>query len=370
MNKDLLIPLENLKVIFHLSDSKRLEPLFAYLNLQLEVLSDNLYFRIFQKLLHRVLLVLLKDLEFLVFPFNVMEDTTDRAAQTKIILKLLDPIGDFFVADGQGISEKFKDRQFASLRQLFSLFDKDSKSLMAMYSEMRSNTVAKEDSDTRSVQMPMQQEYIITGVHIFSVLMCRAAVDSDVRHFIEQKRAALPLHELSDLFGDKLNIQKEQVFERTMCFHCFISGTLFITSSSICFDPLLGKDRLILPLSNLLSVRRPPDSRTMYRTLEILTKDSQKHLFTELQHPRKCVKIILERAKQLGNSIVKEPFSPKAPHHNIVRNIFLGGTPTTTDTNTFQQEDKLIRYSERLREELNLPRETLAKGNPSIPKKR
>src|SRR5689334_14565952 len=101
---------------------QRLEPLFAYLNIQLQVLSDFLYVGIFQKILRGAFILVVKDLEKIIVPFE-LKDKTDRREQAKIVETNLTDIESFFNADGEGLSETFIGKYTAMLRTVFKLFD-------------------------------------------------------------------------------------------------------------------------------------------------------------------------------------------------------------------------------------------------------
>jgi hypothetical protein len=62
----------------------RLDPLFSYLNTQLDLLSEYLYGNIFQKVLKQAFMLLIKDLEAIVVPFD-LKDKYHRYETVKLI---------------------------------------------------------------------------------------------------------------------------------------------------------------------------------------------------------------------------------------------------------------------------------------------
>jgi hypothetical protein len=142
MNRDIIVALQlladknSVQTVDPDSDSiQRLEPLFAYLNIQLQVLSDFLYVGIFQKILRGAFILVVKDLEMFLVPFE-LKDLSDRREQAKIVEANLMDIESFFSADGEGVSEAFITKYTSLLKTVFKLFDAPTEELIAKYNAL------------------------------------------------------------------------------------------------------------------------------------------------------------------------------------------------------------------------------------------
>lgn len=66
-------------------DKVGLDPLFAYLNIQLELLSNFLYHNVFQRVIKQSFILLIKDLENVVVPFDLKDKQNNRRETARLI---------------------------------------------------------------------------------------------------------------------------------------------------------------------------------------------------------------------------------------------------------------------------------------------
>ena len=157
---------------------KRSEALIAYLSTQLIVLSDNLYFPVFVRLLDGVWTLLLKDIELMIVPpiNDVLEKTfvpneeyrklipqfldvrtthTHAAPHTQlttmglcvVLWVLVQELKQFIHAEGAGLPMEAIDAKCEGLLRTLSLFEESSRNLMFLFKDLVKRA-------TESLQLP------------------------------------------------------------------------------------------------------------------------------------------------------------------------------------------------------------------------
>lgn len=101
-------------------------------------------------------------------------------------------------------------RQLSTFRRVLALLSMDTDTLIQIYSCM-----GERKSLSETVRIPSVEGVELTGIsgiQVFSILWNRATGhDQRAKPFVESRRAVVFLHELQDLFGKSLDVQKEQV---------------------------------------------------------------------------------------------------------------------------------------------------------------
>eukprot|EP01097_Dermamoeba_algensis_P007674 TRINITY_DN4903_c0_g2_i2.p1 TRINITY_DN4903_c0_g2~~TRINITY_DN4903_c0_g2_i2.p1 ORF type:complete len:237 (-),score=69.10 TRINITY_DN4903_c0_g2_i2:311-943(-) len=102
----------------------QLQPLFTYLDNQLTLVSNKTYSTYFHSILHEIYLSTMKILEDILLPST--HDLVLVAEQVEIINKMLDPIGTYFIAGGEGEDQATVKAMTARLKDVTQLFQGDS----------------------------------------------------------------------------------------------------------------------------------------------------------------------------------------------------------------------------------------------------
>jgi len=256
------------------------------------VLSDNLYFPVFVRLLDSVWLLLLKDMELMIVPpiNEVMEKTfVPNDEYRKLIPEFLEELKQFIHAEGAGLPMETIEAKCTSLLRTTSLFEETSQDLMLLFKDLEMRA-------TQSAQLP--EEVGQMEETILSILAQRKH-DKNACKFVKANKTMAQNIMLRKQFElDSFEV----LVDKFRCSNAKLhGGWLYITTSFVCFDTLLQRNdsRLILRIEDIREVKKYKFAKIIDNGIKIIMKTGKKYRFSAFYKRNQALTCILNQAKQL-----------------------------------------------------------------------
>jgi hypothetical protein len=271
---------------------ERLEPLFDYLNSRIDTLSSHLDNKVLIRLLEQIWLVLVKDIEVLLFP--VFGDRKADAKRAQFIEYALPFLISFLEGkDGDGLAPDFLEGESMVLKSAFAMLKVPTGVLCKAYTDITNGLAPTGIPGSEGIDLMTLES------HVIAVLSMRKN-DKEAKKFVKTNKD----HTMDRLTLRAFDLPKgETVVDWFTCRkgkECPISGYLFVTTNWLCFDTYLwGDHQISIPLSELRSLKR---KKTTLSTngITIRLRDGQTTIQFTALNKIKAYDVIVDQATKMG----------------------------------------------------------------------
>lgn len=283
--------------------ANRLQPLIAYLEIELERLSNQLYIEVFNPFLLRVWYTIVRSIEGCLLPIADPEtDAKHRPLLARVIEQTLGQLFDFFHAGGDGLPREQLSTQGELLTIVFQLFQSDSSILISMFESLNA---LEEEQAARGTDSSFDERRVdvaprLRAAHVLCILACRRH-EAEVKKLFKSYGARIQNRGICARFGLPLS---DMLIESFACKNTFrINGTLSVTTSAICFDTSLwgatGMHRYYM--KNIMGVNKL-HSRLLKRdsALSLELDDRTTAYFDHFENRDRVFDTILRAGRALG----------------------------------------------------------------------
>ena len=346
-----------------------LQPLMAYLDIELERLSGLLYIEGFTPFLTRVWYTLIRDIEGCLLPIHdPSSQHKHRTLLAQIIQEALQTLFDFFHAGGEGLAKEILNTQCELLYIAFKLFRSDTEALIEMFNalnaveeEQARHGVADPARVSRRLDVPPQ----LTAAHVLCVLATRKRDSPEVKKLLKLASGSIQHRSLCARFGLPLT---DVVVEAFPCKNALrLKGTLSVTSSALCFETHLWGDAGMqrIQLKSIINMTKSISQllrRDNALTLEL--DDRSTVFFHGFDNRDRCFDVVLRAARIIGAPVgFKFPSGAGAPASPRLGSSSTESSPTPPtssigghfDTPTNDEVKEYQAQSERFQRLFKLP---------------
>jgi len=372
LNYDVKLELEHL---FAKKEAKKVEDLFDYLKMQLEILQNNLYPVVFQASIQKIFLIIAKDLELQLIPFN-MEDDSNNSEKIPIVKQLIEELIRFFTADGTDLPSAYAEKHIRHLKDVISLFAMSTEELIEVLDRKRKSNRpiivneiyrsvstpnpenGKEGTVSVGMRSPTNRRTVVTMSHsidaaitaekqemipssfalpALSILKTRSKEgDATAKTALKTRKETLGSKLMCNLMG--VYDEEENLIEKFLCAIQYTFGSLVVLSSFIALHKFIGSSHpAVLPLKDVVSVSKREDKGIM-----IVMNDGQEHLITSLYDVSRkhVIDVIKSRCKAVGNKIIQDKDNTSKQSLLEVDTEVLAGT---TDLKSIEKWNRIVR---------------------------
>ncbi|PRP83266.1 putative membrane protein [Planoprotostelium fungivorum] len=381
MNHDMKIEVEK---IFDPRTNGNAEPLFTYLSAQLDVLHNWMYPGVFQNTLQKIFLILTKNLELQLFPFNV-DDETNSQPKVPLVQRMIEELFRFFTADGTDLPKSYAEKHTRHLKDCISLFTMSTAELFEVVERKRKSNrpilvkrdvkenVREDGGETTittevtspstgrktKVTMPKsvekareseEQKFDMIpssfALPALAILINRSKDgDSEAKSVLKKKKETLGSQLMCNLMG--IYNEEEHLITKFLCSIQYTFGSLVVLSSYIALHKFIGNSHpTVIAIRDITSIAKREN-----KGLSIVCNDGQEYMISNLYEVSRkhVIDAIKSRAKAVGNKSILGKVETRNTSLEVEEQVLTGAT----DPKAVEKWNRVVR------EKFGQPRETV-----------